>query len=272
VVVVANTSVHNFGKNGITGNDPGTYLYVGGSSIIGDPDRNLSTAGPFAAQNGIQVGFGAQGELVANNLANFIWPPDIYGDTGDAAAGILIYASKDNQVFNNIVANTQFGIFAGSGAGGFEDGPGDGNIIDGNVISNTHLYDAIDLCSNKNLANLNTIYASDESAIHLDDTCPGASGADATSGNNNDVSLNLINESCIGIMSGTTASGNKTSGEIFSNVVNTTMTAETPSSPGTPFCAPPQSTFTYSSTSLPTSYKAEHLNASATHGKPSPKR
>jgi hypothetical protein len=235
IVTITNTSVHDFDKNGITGDDSGTYLYVGNSSIVG------FGANPYSgAQNGIQIAYGASGSLYNNNLANFIWQPDVFGDTGDAATGILIYASSNVQVIQNVVTNSQFSIFVGSGTGGFENGSADGTVITGNTISASHLYDGIDLCSNGNFVNSNQIFASDESAIHLDDTCPG-SGFDANSGSHNIVTGNTINEACIGVMSGTNASGNIVNNNL-SNVVNLALTAETPATP-TPFCAPPSSTF-----------------------------
>src|SRR5579862_9454876 len=151
IVVVNNTSVHDFDKNGITANDAGSYLYVGNSSILG---YGAATFG-VGAQNGIQIGFGASGQLYGNNLANFDWAPDVYGDTGNAAAGILIYAAPNVQVTNNVVTNSQFSIFLGSGPGGFEYGPADHAVITGNTISGSHLYDGIDVCSNGNFVNFN---------------------------------------------------------------------------------------------------------------------
>lgn len=65
----------------------------------------------------------------------------------------------------------------------------------GNLISATHIFDAIDVCGNKNQIALNTIMSAQESAIHLDDTC-------TNSGNNNQVLANNINETCVGVLSG----------------------------------------------------------------------
>jgi hypothetical protein len=267
-VTVTNSSVHDFDKNGITGNDTGTYLYVGNSSIVG---YGAATTSSFSlgAQNGIQIAYGAQGSAYGNNLANFVWAPDVFGDTGDAATGILIFASPNVQVVDNVVTNSQFSIFVGSGSGGFENGSADKAVIEGNIISATHLYDAIDLCSNGNFANFNQIFATDEAAIHLDDTCPGpAHSSDATSGNNNDVTLNNINEACIGVMSGPTVTGNKV-GELFSNVVNLTLTGETATGP---FCAPPQSTFIPVAGDSSLAVGATVSSDSAKQGNASPKR
>src|ERR1700693_6098398 len=80
-------------------------------------------------------------------------------------------------------------------------------------------------CSNDNAATGNTINGSDESAIHLDDTCTGASTG-------NTVTSNKINSACAGILSGPGATDNTTIPNTFYNVVNLQST-------GTNTCTPP---------------------------------
>ncbi len=66
-VSVTDNSVWDYQKNGITGNEPGTQLFA---------DRNVvSGIGPTpgAAQNGIQIGFGASGTLKNNTVTDNIW-------------------------------------------------------------------------------------------------------------------------------------------------------------------------------------------------------
>src|ERR1700693_829058 len=79
-------------------------------------------------------------------------------------------------------------------------------------------------CSNDNAATGNTINGSDESAIHLDDTCTGASTG-------NTVTSNKINSACAGILSGPGATGTITS-NTFYNVVTLQET-------GSNTCTPP---------------------------------
>jgi hypothetical protein len=96
------------------------------------------------------------------------------------------------------------------------------------MVSTTHLYDGIDLCSNNNSATGNKINGSDESAIHVDDTCTGASTG-------NHVTTNTINSACAGILSGP-ASGNTISPNTYYNTINEQLT-------GTDTCTPPPSGF-----------------------------
>jgi hypothetical protein len=123
---------------------------------------------------------------------------------------------------SNNVSNTQFGIAIVSDP---TLGVADGAILTSNTVALTHLYDGIDLCSNNNKATGNTISGSDESGIHLDDTCPGA-------GTGNTVTSNKINSACAGILSGPGATGNTTTSNTFYNVITVQAT-------GSNTCTPP---------------------------------
>jgi parallel beta-helix repeat protein len=86
----------------------------------------------------------------------------------------------------NNVSNTQYGIAVVSDP---SYGLADGAIVSSNTVSLTHLYDGIDLCSDNNKATGNTISGSEESGIHLDDTCPGAGTGNTVTSNKNQLSL-----------------------------------------------------------------------------------
>jgi hypothetical protein len=145
----------------------------------------------------------------------------VFGDTGDAAAGLLVYASSNVAIKSNNVSNTQYGIAIVSDP---TLGAADSAILTSNTVSLTHLYDGIDLCSNNNTATGNAINGSDESGIHLDDTCTGASTG-------NTLTSNKINSACAGILSGLGATGAITS-SAFYNVVTLQET-------GSNTCTPP---------------------------------
>jgi hypothetical protein len=214
-VTINNNHVANYQKNGITGNELGTSVTITSNDVVGQ--------GPTdgAAENSIQIGFGATGSITSNTVGSDVWAPDVFGDTGDAAAGILVYASPNVAIKSNNVSNTQFGIAIVSDP---TLGAADGATLTSNTVSATHLYDGIDLCSNSNIVTTNTINGSDEAAIHVDDTCTGASTG-------NMVTKNKINSACAGILSGP-ASGNTT-------IPNTFYNAVTLQSTGTNTCTPP---------------------------------
>jgi hypothetical protein len=214
-VTITNNHVANYQKNGITGNEAGTSVTVTGNDVIGQGATN------GAAENSIQIGFGATGTITSNTVGSDVWAPDVFGDTADAAAGLLVYASPNVAIKSNNVSNTQYGIAIVSDP---TLGAADGATLSSNTVSLTHLYDGIDLCSNTNTATGNTINGSDESAIHLDDTCTGASTG-------NTVTSNKINSACAGILSGPGATGTITS-NTFYNVVTLQVT-------GSNTCTPP---------------------------------
>lgn len=208
-VAVSNSHIENYQKNGITGNEVGTTVTISGNTVIGQGRTN------GAAENSIQIGFGAAGRISSNIAMDDIWAPDTMSDSGDAASGILVFASSGVTVSGNTVGNTQFGIALISDP---ISGPADGGTIKGNKVSATHIFDGIELCSSSNEVHGNTINGSEESAIHVDSACGQVA--------NNEVSGNTLNDACAGIMVGTAAGSNTIGSNVFFNTRNTVLTAD----------------------------------------------
>jgi hypothetical protein len=79
-VAILSSTVKGYGKNGITCNEAGTTCQVQGNTVTGAGETDK------IGQNGIQLGFGANGSVVGNTVkANY------YTGTGWIACGILIY-------------------------------------------------------------------------------------------------------------------------------------------------------------------------------------
>jgi nitrous oxidase accessory protein NosD len=208
-VEVSNSHVQNYQKNGITGNEVGTTVTISGNTVVGQGRTN------GAAENSIQIGFGAMGKITSNAAIDDVWAPDTISDSADAASGILVFASTGVTVSGNSVGNTQFGIAFVSDA---ILGPADGGTIKGNRLLATHIFDGIELCSSSNTVHGNTINGSDESGVHVDSTCGPVA--------NNVVSGNTINDACAGIMVGTAAGSNTIGSNLFFNTRNTVLTAD----------------------------------------------
>jgi parallel beta-helix repeat protein len=176
-VTVNNTSVHDFQKNGITGNESGTTLTAINNKVTGDgPTTEI-------AQNGIQIGFGATGTVTGNVVSEVVWSPCSAPSDPDcqngSSTGILIYQSSDAvNVSGNTITTTQTGIYF--------DVPG--GAANSNLITRTKVYDGIYLpCgANGNTINGNTITNSDESGIWVD-------------GAVNTITKNRISEAPIGV-------------------------------------------------------------------------
>jgi hypothetical protein len=239
-VTVSNNSVRAYQKNGITATgaatgpgSPGPAVTIATNYIVGLAATAMNWQGVYlanatAAENGIQIGFGASGTASGNIVNDNIWGQDTSSDSGDAASGILIYSSDGITVTGNSVGSAQFGIVAvtdpptSTFCNGVPCGPADNTTITSNKVSGTQIFDAIDVCSNSNAVRLNIIYGSAESGVHVDDSCG--------SGNNNLVTSNSINEACAGILLGT-GTGTTFSPNVFVNVTNSVLAGDT--------CTPP---------------------------------
>ncbi len=216
-VTVQSVSVHGYQKNGITGNDPGTTLTVTGSYVQGSGIVPV----PGAAQNGIQLGFGATGKITGNTVID-----NIYGDPNIAgSADILLFDTAENTgitVATNVVGNSQFtiGLFTDS-PGGMQSG--DGVIVTGNKVFGTSTFDGIDVCTNGNTVKSNTLINSAESGVHLDASCTVMA---STTGNNNVVTGNTFVESgCAGLLVDATTSGNTIAPNTYFTVPFTTASS-----------------------------------------------
>jgi len=227
-VTISNNSVRSYQKNGITATGAATgygaygpTVTISGNYIVGLGATGMNWPGG-AAENGVQVGFGAVGTISGNTVNDNIWWGEyaqynydgLGGPTpGNGASGILVYASEGVTISSNSVGSAQFGIAVDSDP---TYGPADSNTITSNKISGTQVFDAIDVCSSSNTVKLNNIYGSAQSAIHVDDGCG--------SGNYNTVTNNTINEACAGILEGTNTG--TYSPNTYDNVTYTTLAGD----------------------------------------------
>ena len=200
-VTVENSSVHNYNKNGITGNDANTKLILTGNYVQGS-----GVVAGLAAQNGIQLAFGATGSIGTETVVD-----NVYQDPTTAATDILLFDAAENSaitVNTNTLGNSQIpiGIFTSDPGN-----TGDGVTVKSNHIFGTSTYDAIDVCTNGNTIMSNTIANSAESAIHFDGSC----GA----GNSNTATANTILESeCAGLLVDAGTTGNSSGTETYYTV------------------------------------------------------
>jgi parallel beta-helix repeat protein len=243
-VTISGNSVRAYQKNGITASgaatgagSPGPAVTISGNYVVGLAAIAMNWQGVYsgkgvAAENGIQVGYGASGKVETNVVNDNIWGQDTSNDTGDAASGILIFASPNITVTGNEAGSAQFGIalvtdssgFCGTSSAPISCGTADGATVTLNKVVGTQIFDGIEVCSNSNTIESNTVYGSTESGVHIDDSCTN-SKLGTTSGNNDTVTKNVIVEACAGILLGT-GTGNTTTPNTLYDVTNTTLAGD----------------------------------------------
>ncbi len=186
-VRINDNSIHDYQKNGITGNEAGTETIVTGNAVTG--------LGPTsgAAQNGIQIGFGAKGSILHNTVTDNVWSPCVSMVTCTAnGTGILVFQSDDVRVEENNVATSQVGIYAG----------GSHAHVESNKVSNSLVLFGIDLAGDNNLASRNDLSNSGQADIFIE-------------GNDNNVQGNELNDAPVGILKLSGTAGNTHSGNSY---------------------------------------------------------
>src|SRR5882762_746620 len=188
-VEIDHCTVHDFQKNGITADEKGTVTII---------RRNVVTGlGPTtgAAQNGVQIGFGAAGSIANNTVTNNVWAPctDIATCT-TVATNILITQSDGVDVSGNTVGISQVNIFV----------HGSDSAIDDNDTFADSVFDGIRVQGDQSRVRRNRVRSGAEAGIFL-------------SGNNNIVVDNLIQEATVGVLKDTGSAGNIIAANRFFN-------------------------------------------------------
>ncbi len=187
-VLVAENRVYGYQKNGITANEVGTVAEISKNVVVGIGP----TTGP--AQNGIQIGYGAQGKIENNFVTSNIWSPCTSPDScAYFSTGILIEQSDDVLVSDNSVANNLVNIFLS----------GNGIKVRDNRLFGSLVLDSIQVAGNDAEIEHNRIYDSARAAVSV-------------AGNGARIVNNIITNAPIGILK----SASVTSIEIWGNDYN----------------------------------------------------
>jgi parallel beta-helix repeat protein len=191
-VDISANSVHGYQKNGITANESGTSVNIEGNTATAPAPATSSDAAP----NGIQIGFGATGSIVGNNVADHIWTPCVsVANCSANGTGILIFESDGVTITENTVAVNQIGIAViGNGA----------SIIGNNVFDSKVLWGVV-LQGNNNVAESNRITHSSDAGIFVQ-------------GNDDTIQQNQISDAGVGIQKAAGSTGNAIAGNTFFDI------------------------------------------------------
>jgi nitrous oxidase accessory protein NosD len=178
-VTVSNNSIHGYQKNGVTANEAGTTVVVRNNTVSG---VGLTDG---AAQNGIQIAFGAAGQVIANNVSNNQWEPCTSPATcSTAATGILVLESNNVVVEQNTLNSNQLSVYVQANNANVQQ----------NLVLNTPILDSISLIGNNNTASQNKVVHSGQADV-------------VVNGNNNQVVDNEIVDAPVGIWKVTGSTG-----------------------------------------------------------------
>ena len=191
VVDVADSSIHDYQKNGITADGSGTEVQIENNVVTGVG----ATTG--AAQNGIQISSGAGGSISKNTVANHIWSPCVSVTSCEAIGiDILVFQSDSVSVEQNVAGISQTGIAIVANHA---------TVIQ-NQVFNTLIFDGAALTGNDNNASYNSITHSAEAGVSIE-------------GNNNLVRVNRINEAAFGVLKAAGSTGNVINRNAISNAL-----------------------------------------------------
>lgn len=196
---VLNSSVHDYDKNGIVGNEVGTTLNATGNAVSGRGVVN------DAAQNGIQIGFGASGQIAENTVINHVYGLCVSAQNcPNAAVNIIVFQANDVRIRNNTAGKANVNIFT----------VGDRTDANTNTVLDADVFDGIVLVGNGSDARANRIFNSDRAGITV-------------SGNQNRVRGNFVNEAQTGIFIAAGSNNNFGNNTFVNTVVNTTTASGT---------------------------------------------
>ena len=149
-VTISENRVDGYQKNGITANEVGTLVEISKNVVVG--------IGPTtgAAQNGIQVGYGAKGVIEDNLVTSNIWSPCVSPDQClYFSTGVLVEESDKVKVLHNTVANNLVNICVN----------GDYVEAQGNQLFGSLVLDSIQILGDHADVEWNHIYDSARAAV-----------------------------------------------------------------------------------------------------------
>jgi parallel beta-helix repeat protein len=189
-VEIIDSTIRDYQKNGITADEVGTSALIRNNVVTG--------LGPTVAiaQNGIQIGFGAEGSIEQNLVTNNVFSQCSMAATCTAVAtNILVTQSDGVEISGNRAGISQVAIFV------------DGN--NANVLRNETfaalVFDGVRVEGNQAKVRGNQVFNGAESGIFL-------------LGNNNVLRENTITEAPIGILKDTSSMGDVIAQNFFFDV------------------------------------------------------
>src|SRR5262249_23233185 len=133
---VQNSSMRSYQKAGVAGNESGTTMTIQANTVVGQGPTN------GAGENGIQIRYGATGQIMNNTVIDHVFAPGTV-----SASGILVISSTGVRILLNTVGTAQGGIVI---FGDPNFGPAGDSLVARNTVFGTENIVGIELCGNNN--------------------------------------------------------------------------------------------------------------------------
>jgi len=186
-VRIGSNSVWDYQKNGITANDTGTKAEIVRNVVTGIGPTN------GAAQNGVQVGFGATGSILLNNISGNVWSTCTSpSDCATNATGILVFDSNSVEIHENVLTGNQIGAFIG----------GDDSRVELNEVADSPVLIGVAVVGNDDAVVRNIVSHADQAGVYIQ-------------GNDNRVRENEITDAGIGVLKISGSTGTLINGNLF---------------------------------------------------------
>jgi len=131
-VDVLDNHISDYQKGGIVSNSPkidsGDPVLIEGNTVVGWGDS------PDVAQNGIQVGFGSDGQVIANTVSG-----NWYTGADWASSGVLIFGASGAEVDRNSITTSQLGVAIETWCWGSGDSGASDNRVTRNRITDAQI-------------------------------------------------------------------------------------------------------------------------------------
>jgi nitrous oxidase accessory protein NosD len=151
-VSITFNSIHDYQKNGMTLNESGSVV---------DVVSNVVTGSGLAAtedQAGIQLAFGATGQVSENTVTNHLWSACVSVDVCPVSApAIIVFESSHVDVSQNVLGTSQNAVVV----------IGNRNTVRDNLIVDTRIYDGVVVFGNGNTILRNRIVNSAEAGAFV---------------------------------------------------------------------------------------------------------
>jgi len=145
------------GANGDIGTAPDPVVQIHDNVVTG-PGLGVSVTW---APNGIQVGWGATGEVMKNNVTGNGWPGTEWSGSGILVAGSSNVDVHDNTLYQNEVA------IAVAGYEDWQDAPANSNLIRENEVYNNEYGISVEAKSTNTNVSYNDVYENTEVGIGI---------------------------------------------------------------------------------------------------------